>query len=106
MNVGLGNLTHGARVSNKMRLSESKKSEGVISLSYMYWLIDNDNGLFLARLYKSTDSYCCHFDVAVSIGVGEGITLSKFFNVMVKALSGELSCMGTGLVLLLLAYLP
>ena len=31
----------------------------------------------LARLYESTESYCCHFDVG--IGVGDSITLSKFY---------------------------
>ena len=53
--------------------------------------------LFLAHLYESTESCCCHFDM----GVGVGITLqsfrSKFFYVMGKALSGKLSCTGTGL---------
>ena len=53
----------------------------------------------LACLYESTESYCCHFDVGPGICVG--LTLhsftSKFFYVIGKALSGELSCMGTGL---------
>ena len=30
----------------------------------------------LAHLYKSTESYCCHFDVGVGIGVG--VTLKSF----------------------------
>ena len=32
---------------------------------------------FLARLYESTESYCCHFDV--SVGVTLKIYTSKFF---------------------------
>ena len=30
----------------------------------------------LAHLYESTESYCCHFDVGVGIGVG--VTLQSF----------------------------
>ena len=33
-------------------------------------------GGVLAHLYKSTESYCCHFDVGVGIGVG--VTLQSF----------------------------
>ena len=30
---------------------------------------------FLARLYESTGSYCCHFDVCVGVGVGVGVAV-------------------------------
>lgn len=43
---------------------------------------------FLAHLYKSTKTYCCHFDV----GIGTGVTLVD------KRLSGELSSTETGFV--------
>ena len=45
---------------------------------------------FLAPLYKSVRSYCCHSDVTigVSLGVGVGVTSGQ----------GELSCKQTGLV--------
>ena len=26
--------------------------------------------LFLVRVYKSTESYCCHFDISMSVSVG------------------------------------
>ena len=28
------------------------------------------SGFFLARLYESTGSYYCHFDISIGIGVG------------------------------------
>ena len=59
---------------------------------------------FLARLYHSTGSCCCHSDDGVSVGIGMGVTLqsftSKFFYVIGKALSGELYCTGTDLVII------
>ena len=48
----------------------------------------------LACLYENTESYCSHFDV----GIGVGVFTSKFTYVLGKALSGELSCTGTGLI--------
>ena len=55
---------------------------------------------FLARLYESTRSYCCHSDVGFAVVMGVTlIFLRQRFYVMGKALPGELSCMGTGLVI-------
>ena len=59
-------------------------------------LFASQNDIFWFPCMK-VQSFCCHF----SIGIG--VTLlsftSKFFYVMSMALSGQLSCMGTGLVL-------
>ena len=52
----------------------------------------------LAPLYENTESYCSHFDVGVGWHHILNIYIQVFY-VMGKALSGELSCMGTGLVL-------
>ena len=49
------------------------------------------NIYFLAHLYKSTETYCCHF----VLRLGAGVSVIIFY-VMGKALSGELACMGTG----------
>ena len=53
---------------------------------------------FLAHLYDSTGSYCCHSDVGIGVGVTLKSFMLEFFYVMGKALSGKLSCTGTGLV--------
>ena len=47
-------------------------------------------------LYKTTRSYCCHSDI--SFGTGKFKFYAKSFYVIGKLLSGELSCMHTGLV--------
>ena len=55
---------------------------------------------FLARLYKSTESYY-HFYVGVGVGITHFkviLMYVKVFYIMGKAVSGELSCMRTGLV--------
>ena len=54
--------------------------------------------LFLAHLYKSTESYCCQFDVGWAWASHFQVFTPKILYVMGKALSGELSCMLTGLV--------
>ena len=56
------------------------------------------NTVLFSSPLRSTESYCCHFDVDVGVGVTLKSLTSKFFYVMGKALSGELSCSGTGLV--------
>ena len=53
----------------------------------------------LAGLYKSTETYFCHFDVGMGLRVTFKNFHDKVFNVMGKALSGELCCIGTGHVL-------
>ena len=53
---------------------------------------------FLAHLYESTKSYCCHFDIGVCVGVTLKSFTTSFFNVIGKTLSGELSCLQTSLV--------
>lgn len=59
---------------------------------------------FLAHLYESTESYCCHLDVGVSIGVDMGITLGSFhvrvFVCEGQGTAGKLSCKWTGIVAL------
>ena len=54
-----------------------------------------------SSLIQRYRSYCCHLDIG--IGVGMGVTLSKFtsklFYVMDKVLSGKVSYMQTSLVL-------
>ena len=47
---------------------------------------------FLSRLYESLESYCCHLTLAWALA-----SHFKVFYVMAKAVSGELSCIGTGL---------
>ena len=52
--------------------------------------------LLLARLYESTGSFCCYFDVGISITIK---FYFKVFYVMGKALSGEVPCTWTGPVM-------
>lgn len=52
---------------------------------------------FLADQYKSTVSFCRH--IRVSVHIGNGCFCQNFW-VMGKNLSGELSCIWTGLVLI------
>ena len=60
---------------------------------------------FLAHLYKSIGTSCCHPDlgIAISMGLGIGVTLyssaTKFIYVMGRVLSGKLSFMQTSLVI-------
>ena len=56
----------------------------------------------LARLYECAESYCTTLEAGVGIEVGDGIGgggFSLMFYLMGKALSGELYCTGTGLVI-------
>ena len=55
--------------------------------------------ILLSGLYKSTGSCCCPY-MGVSFGVGVTLQrfITKFFYIVGKALSDELSCMQTGLV--------
>ena len=57
--------------------------------------MDHQLVLFLARMYESTESYSCHFDVSVDSGVG-GHTLKLCYGQ--GTVTGELSCTWTGLV--------
>ena len=91
--------------SGEYAVSEVTETDGTISKIFYHslpffmkfcWCLELH---LLAHLYKSTESYCCHFDVGVSRGVTLSSLRQSFFYVMGKALSGELSCMGTGLVL-------
>ena len=54
--------------------------------------------IFLAQLYESTESYCCHFDQHGRWCLTLKIYIKDFY-VMGKALSDKLPCTGTGLVL-------
>ena len=59
--------------------------------------MDHQLVLFLARMYESRESYCCHFDVSVDNGVGVGgHTLKLCYGQGI--VTGELSCTWTGLV--------
>ena len=52
--------------------------------------------LSLARLYENKESYFCHPHVGVDVGVGSHTFL--FYDMMGKALLGQLSCTGTDFV--------
>ena len=55
--------------------------------------------IFLPRLYESTGSYCCQIDIGFGVGITLSSFMSKCFMLCAKTLTGELSCMGTDLVL-------
>ena len=74
-------------------------SERIVRMIVYLIIIDHDSKqLFLARLYESTESYYRHFDVGVGVGVTLSSFTSRFFHVIDKALSCQLSCTATGLV--------
>ena len=56
-----------AECIRKINIGTSAQRHGVIMVTL--------SGV-LAHLYESTESYCCHFDVGVGLGVG--VTLQSF----------------------------
>ena len=81
-----------------METAKKKKQEGYCAIFISPKKNRKDIVPFLSRLYKSIGSFCCHFDVGAGMGGTLESFTSKIFSTMGKALSGELSCTGTSLV--------